>query len=741
MKDLRKVWLLIISILLLLPIIPSEVNSKDSIPKRRIVTLIYDDSGSMWKGGDQKPIDNWKYANYALQSLVGLLDANDVLNVITMSNPTQSKNVNLEENSRQNQINDIRTWAGNKSTPIETISTAIKQINGYSTKYPNAEYWLIILTDGVFVELDPKYNGNTMATVSENRMLTERSLTDLTHRMKMNEISFNSALVTIESYLSPDHKGIMGDFKKLWVTSTSGTVIESDSEERIVDDINKVAALITNRDPDETKLFNLNARFLDDRVLLESPLPLRRITVLHQSREGSPAISIKDVSLHAKRKQIGMEGPFLIIAPNDPYRLTPEIKGSITHIKQGKLGEVIPQGEYELIFSSNMNEEQKSTIRFLAEPAIDFNIKVKRVNTNGTLSDDASTFFADSKMVLDVELVQSETKKPILLDKVKKEIFKISTLVDGQSLHLKWNDKKKTFTGNFDLVEKEQINANVKVQIDGLYQKEKTITFTGFPSRKLELKRAEDNLWTAKVDRLEDGKPIEIIPFVNGKEMTELELRELFKNVKVGSKGHRIGFELSLENNHMFIKPEKKGATLSTSTGTIPVLVTMTGVNSSENAELEFFINIEDIPWYKRYGYYLILLLIMVFAIILIIGVIVKPRFANERISMTYERFLIIDDQRIKQGQLTTENFKTNFFERWMIPYRAERKSIHGILFKATSTPDKICLPKQSQNPKMVVAGTDISEDCGRKDILIYSNDDIKIEDYSSIEIYTLKTS
>jgi hypothetical protein len=741
MRYLQKLLLFTFSILLLLPIIPSKSYSKDSIPKRRIVTLIYDDSGSMWNGGNQNPIDNWKYANYALQSLVGLLDSNDLLNVIPMSNPTESKSISLGEDIRQNQISGIRTWTGKKSTPIKTISTAIKQINGYSTKYPNAEYWMIVLTDGVFVELDPTYKTNSLATVAENREKTEQSLTKLTESMRTNDLSFNSALVTIESNLSNAHKEIMGDFKKLWSNSTNGTVIESDSEGKIVDSINQVAALITNRDPDETKLFNLNAEFLEDSVLLESPLPLRRITVLHQSREENSFVEIIDVLIDGKRKKKAIEGPFIINSPHDPYKLTPVINGAISHIKQGELGEVISEGEYELTFSSTITEEQKRNLRFLAEPAVDFNINLNKVNQDGSLTDDESTFFAGSKMVLDVELVQSESKKPIMLDKVNKEIFKITTVVNDQTLYLNWDDKKKKFTGTFVLIEKEQINAVVKVQIEGLYQKEKTISFSGHPNRKLELKRVDNHLWTASVDRLEAGVPIEVIPFVNGKEMTEQQLKELFSNVKVNSSGLRIGYELAQKNNHILIKPEKKGPVLSTATGKVPVLVTLTGKNSSEYAELEFDIHVQDVPWYVRYGSYVFISLIILSILIWIYGIRIKPRFAKDRISMNYELITVVGGQRIPLGQPSTENFNTNFIERWVIPFKAEKKSVQGILFKATRNPDKICLPKQSQNSNMIVAGNELSSDSGKKDIHLFSNDEIKIEDYSNIEIYTLKTS
>ena len=42
--------------------------AKGEEAKERVVSLVYDDSGSMRNN------DRWKYANYALQSLVALLD-------------------------------------------------------------------------------------------------------------------------------------------------------------------------------------------------------------------------------------------------------------------------------------------------------------------------------------------------------------------------------------------------------------------------------------------------------------------------------------------------------------------------------------------------------------------------------------------------------------------------------------------------------------------------------------------
>lgn len=89
----------------------------------------------------------------------------------------------------------------------------------------------------------------------------------------------------------------------------------------------------------------------------------------------------------------------------------------------------------------------------------------------------------------------------------------------------------------------------------------------------------------------------------------------------------------------------------------------------------------------------------------------------------------------------TTEDFHTNPLTRWLLPTKAEKKSIDGLVFLATKNPDKVLLLKQSQSDNMIVAGEKLGEEAGNEDKDIYSNDEIKIEYPGTIEIYTFKTS
>ena len=74
--------------------------AKGEEAKERVVSLVYDDSGSMRNN------DRWKYANYALQSLVALLDEKINFHV-PMSKPNDPLNISLAKDKRQMEIEGI----------------------------------------------------------------------------------------------------------------------------------------------------------------------------------------------------------------------------------------------------------------------------------------------------------------------------------------------------------------------------------------------------------------------------------------------------------------------------------------------------------------------------------------------------------------------------------------------------------------------------------------------------------
>ncbi|MEC1520428.1 VWA domain-containing protein [Neobacillus niacini] len=711
-------------------------KSDSSIPKNKIVALVYDDSGSMWEQSGNVPIDNWKYANYALQSFVALLEKQDQLRVVSMSTPTVPEPIELDERLRQHEIDQIRAWTGKKSTPLESLHTAINELKKAADHNKNSEYWLIVLTDGIFNELNHLDQKLTTQQIVENKKALFTSLRELKEKMDQNSASFHSELIPIESYLSTEELEIMADFKRQWTESSEGNVLVSNGEQDIIQRINEVAALMTNRDPSEQDRFDLHPVWDGKQLVLESPFPLRRITLIEQSAEENA--SFKEFYMNNQRIEQGMEGPYKVITPEDPANLHPPIQGTFTHFKNVNGNGVIERGTYKIVFDKPLTEEQQKSIRILAEPAIDFRVDPKKNNDDGKLTDDPSVFFAGSKMRLEATLLKSESndEEIDLRDIDVKGLFEVEADINGVKLPLSYDSKVNKFIGDFTLPQKQEIPIKVKVSIKGFYQKVKESSLQINPTRKLSLV-ANNDTWRTPLDKLNDAEPFVITPMVNGEEMSSEELKKVFKQLKINTLSD-IKIEIEQKGNQILIYPKSLSPIFRTSVGDVPIHVTLPGPYPNEIAEEMFTLHIEDISHVKKYGKDAVKALIWLVLLVYIFGIIIKPRFDKNRISLEYKQSR--KRERLRDARGMTESFHTNWFNRWLIPYLAEKKSIGDLTFKADRKKDRVLLVKESQDPTLIVRHEKLEGRSKKADILIYHNDEIQIERSNDHSVYIFKS-
>ena len=59
----------------LLTVIPQQTQAAEVQTNKKIISIVYDDSGSMSMDGEKK----WAYANYAMQTFAALLNGQDEL--------------------------------------------------------------------------------------------------------------------------------------------------------------------------------------------------------------------------------------------------------------------------------------------------------------------------------------------------------------------------------------------------------------------------------------------------------------------------------------------------------------------------------------------------------------------------------------------------------------------------------------------------------------------------------------
>lgn len=707
-------------------------KSDSSIPKNKIVALVYDDSGSMWEQSGNVPIDNWKYANYALQSFVALLEKQDQLRVVSMSTPTVPEPIELDEKLRQHEIDQIRTWTGKRNTPLESLHTAINELNKAVDSNKNSDYWLIVLTDGIFNEINHLEPKLTATQIEENKNALFTSLRKLKDKMDQNGASFHSTLIPIESYLSTEELEIMADFKRQWTESSAGNVLVSNGEQDIIQRINEVAALMTNRDPSEQEQFDLHPVWDGNQLFLESPFPLRRITLIEQSALENA--SFKEFYINKQPIEQGMEGPYKVITPDDPVILHPPIQGTFTHFKNVNGDGMIDKGIYKIVFQKPLSEEQQKSIKILAEPAIDFRVDLKKA----TGDKNPEVYFTGSKMILEATLLKSESndEEIDLRDIDVKSLFEVEAEIDRVKLPLKYDSKVNKFIGDFTLPQKEKIPVNVKVNIKGFYQRVKETSIQVNPARKLSLV-ANTETWRTELDKLNQADPFVITPMVNGKEMSSEELKKVFNKLKVETPSH-IKIEKEQKGNQILIYPKSLSPIFRTSVGDVPLHVTLPGQYPNEIAEETFTLNIEDISLLKKYGSVAIKALIWLVLLVYIFGIIIKPRFDKNRISLEYKQSR--KRERLRDARGMTENFHTNWFNRWLIPYLAEKKSIGDLTFKADRKKDRVLLVKESQDPNLIVRHEKLEGRSKKADILIYHNDEIQIERSNDHSVYIFKS-
>lgn len=146
---MKRSFKIVITMMLAIIAMANIVFAADNFTKR-IVSVVYDDS---WSMADNK--QDYAYANYALQNIVGFMNENDELHVVRMSNKTEYQTINLSSKEKKKEnIAAIASWKDfANETPFEAIETAIDCLKERKSVYgtsDNIEYWLLVLTDGDF---------------------------------------------------------------------------------------------------------------------------------------------------------------------------------------------------------------------------------------------------------------------------------------------------------------------------------------------------------------------------------------------------------------------------------------------------------------------------------------------------------------------------------------------------------------------------------------------------------------
>ncbi len=206
MKRLSKIFSSALTVLLVLlmlvgalTVAPGRVKAAQTnkVEKKYEIAIVFDNSGSMYRDFDKKQwVQYWCRAKYAIEIFASMLnyDNGDRLRIYPMwavvtdgSQPKTGGSIDPVLINNKSDIDKI----SNLFTPVpdQTPFAPIQEAHDYLATVTDREKWLIVLTDGVFNQIERGKNvGDLSDKELKNRLL---ALTD--NNIKVQYLGFGSA--------------------------------------------------------------------------------------------------------------------------------------------------------------------------------------------------------------------------------------------------------------------------------------------------------------------------------------------------------------------------------------------------------------------------------------------------------------------------------------------------------------------------------------------------------------------
>ena len=361
-------------------LLPAQVNAKSTpVRNRRVVSVMYDDSGSM---ND----DSWICASYAMQAFTAMLNKEDTLFISYMSeNESEASGEyvtrNIDLNHPQSAVNAIRAHSDEGRTPVEAL---LKE----NDSNPNTEYWLVAFTDGEF--------NDGVTTSDVTNLLKKYADTKMPNGSKVNIFFMPIGSKREINNYTPSKSGKNNiDIKQ--ATSTSA----------VTDNIFSMAAKISGRYQATGNNISMPNK---KTIIVSADLPLFNIGILTQNTDvriehiksstGEDVPVKSDVSIKAP----GHEIPAVT---SNASKEALNLKGRA--VIAGKNSETLPAGKYTITFSGDISEKD-STV--LLEPAVELRIQILK---DGSPVDDNYEFVEnETGLSVKATLFEYGTNKEVL---------------------------------------------------------------------------------------------------------------------------------------------------------------------------------------------------------------------------------------------------------------------------------------------------------------------------------------
>ena len=390
--------------------------SAESLYIRKIVSVVYDDSGSMHTD------NRYVYANYAMQAFAGMLNSEDQLYITYMNGSKSGSSyrpyqVDLSTGGIQSSVNAIR---GNDNasggTPYDAVTSAFDTLKNVKDTNPNTEYWLVVITDGVF---------------SNN----------------YKEKDLNKAFEAFVGQTMPNGTKpqatflAIGDPKQVYMPSKNESAGIYTYNAAKAGDVINVMSTIADRISGRTRLDASSIKQVDDTTLqVSSTIPLLNIAVLSQKTDAviTQAVYSSGASIPVGRsaslsrsEESGLTGGAFLV---------------------GNSQQVIEEGTYNICFNKPV---KAADVVMMMEPALEMRVKVLLNGTEITDKSELQKAYEGDKLSISCKLYEMGTDNEISADLlppgtkysiVISEDGKTAKKSDGKAMELKDYELKKIQT-------------------------------------------------------------------------------------------------------------------------------------------------------------------------------------------------------------------------------------------------------------------------------------------------------
>lgn len=471
------------------------VSFAEESQSKKVVSIVYDDSGSM------RNDNNYYYSDYALQILTASMGENDELNIVKMSEYFANNEIDLKSSvKRQKFINEIQGYEHNGGTPFESVNSAKNWLINKSTTYKDdAEYWLVVITDGAFSGLPTDIN---------------QYFTDLNN--SFNNLNFEFILLSIGNSTDIQLKNIVK-------SSANSSVIEAYDNESIYSSLLNIAQMINSGATDKIVSVEKSG---ENKIKVTAEYPLKKMMVLIQNSDNS----IKSVR-HGNNK-LGNEN-FKVQYPAG------RLKGNLTHVLANTVG-YLNSGEYVIEFNENINLDKNIT--FLCEAFISCEISLVDDSDNPLNNAQMNFLTKNSPIKVKCEIFNGADGSK--LENIDSDLG-IQLINNKNKYKMKYDKNKKAFYTDISVIEGKN-NIYAIVEETDLYRIKSNVILIDTVVGEANIEHYKNNLMEIEVPYSSSKEYKEVSQFVfefvdsgdyNQAQEFELELVDLPKGIKIEYQG------------------------------------------------------------------------------------------------------------------------------------------------------------------------------------------------------------